>query len=102
MQLLSVVLPPAWGFSNTNTAGAKQGAASFLRRAVLKVALDPGLHAAAPLGLGGWMAASAFQEFSGLPRSCRWALGRIRGKELALHQCKLVLRPARLTLVTKG
>ena len=75
--------------------------ASFLRKAVLKVALDPGLHAAAPLGLGGWMAASAFQEFSGLPRSGRWTLGRIHGKELTLHQFKLVLRPARLTLATK-
>lgn len=82
------------GFSNTNTAGPQsRGQLPFSARAVLKVALDPSLHAAAPLGLGGWMAAPAFQEFSGLPRSCRWALGRIpweRARTTSIP--KLVLR----------
>ena len=54
VQPLPAVLPPTWGFSNINTAGAKQGVASFLNTAVLKVALDPALHVAAPRGAG-WM-----------------------------------------------
>lgn len=64
VQPLPAVLPPTWGFSNINTAGAKQGVASFLNTAVLKVALDPALHVAAPWGLGGCFCISGIFRFA--------------------------------------